>query len=120
MKGDKTMSNQNNQGNQNGNNLPANNGAPTNPPANGKKGGLKGFLNGIHRKYDAIRYSKAGKWIMRGLTVAAFGTASKVAYDKGVAKGKASVVPTVVTIQPIEPEEEATGTPAEESAVEEV
>lgn len=81
------------------------------------KGGLKGFVGGLRRKYDAVRYSKAGKWIMRGLTLVTIGGTAKVAYDKGVAKGKASVVPTVVTIERI-PEEEPETAP-EESAVEE-
>lgn len=101
------MSNQNN-GNQNGNNLPANNGQP-------EKKGLKAFLDGLHRKYDAVRYSKAGKWIMRGLTVATCAGTAKMAYDKGIAKGKASVVPTVVTIEKIP---ETTDAPAEEPAEE--
>lgn len=81
------------------------------------KGGLKGFVGGLRRKYDAVRYSKAGKWIMRGLTLAVIGGTGKVAYDKGIAKGKASVVPTVVTIEKI-PETEPETAPAEESTVE--
>ena len=97
--------NQNN-GNQNGNNLPVN-GQP-------EKKGLKAFLDGLRRKYDAVRYSKTGKWIMRGLTVATCAGTAKMAYDKGVAHGKASVVPTVVTIEKL-PETEA---PAEEPAEE--
>jgi hypothetical protein len=88
------------------------NGAPQNQP----KTGLKGLLQKAHRKYDEIRYSKAGKWIMRGLTVATIGGTAKVAYDKGLAKGKASVVPTVVTIEKIPDETE---TPAEAVEVEE-
>lgn len=100
------MSNQNN-GNQNGNNLPAN-GQP-------EKKGLKAFLDGLRRKYDAVRYSKTGKWIMRGLTVATCAGTAKMAYDKGVAQGKASVTPTIVTIEKI-PETE---TPVEEPAKEE-
>lgn len=106
--------------NQGNNNLPANGGAPA-PKAPEKKG-LKTFLDGLHRKYDAIRYSKTGKWVMRGLTLLTIGGTAKVTYDKGFAKGKASVVPTVVTIEKIpETAEESTEeAPAEEPAVEEV
>lgn len=78
-----------------------------------EKTGLKTFFDGLHRKYDAIRYSKAGKWVARGLTALAIGGVGKACYDKGVAKGKASVTPIVVTIEPI-PAEETTETPAEE------
>ena len=95
---------------------PANNGAPKAPKT---KAGLKGIIDGMHRKYDAVRYSKAGKWTMRVLTALTIGGTAKVAYDKGIAKGKASVVPTVVTIEKI-PEETTEEAPAEEeSAVEE-
>jgi hypothetical protein len=81
------------------------------------KGGFKGFVDGIHKKYDAIRYSKGGKWAARLLTLAAIGGTGKVCYDKGMAKGKASVVPTVVTIErTTETEPEAA---PEESTVEE-
>ena len=112
--------NQNNQGNQNGNNLPANNGAVTNPPANGKKGGLKGLLNATKRLYDTARYSKTGKWVAKIVTLAALGTTAKVAYDKGVVKGKASVTPTVVTIERIpDNAEKTTEAPAEEINAEE-
>lgn len=100
------MSDQNN-GNKNGNNLPAN-GQP-------EKKGLKGFLDGVHRKYDEIRYSKAGKWVARGLTALAIAGTGKACYDKGIIKGKASVVPTIVTIQQDIPETDA---PAEEPAEE--
>lgn len=82
------------------------------------KDGAKGFLNGLRRKYDAIRYSKAGKWVARGITALALVGTGKVAYDKGVAKGKASVPPTVVTIEPIPAEETAEEAPAEEEKTE--
>lgn len=78
-----------------------------------EKTGLKTFFDGLHRKYDAIRYSKAGKWVARGLTALAIGGTAKVAYDKGVLKGKASVTPTVVTISSMA-SEETTEAPAEE------
>lgn len=80
------------------------------------KGGLKGFIGGLRRKYDAIRYSKGGKWAARLLTLAAIGGTGKVCYDKGIAKGKASVVPTVVTIEKIQETEPETA--PEESTVE--
>lgn len=99
----------NQNGNQNGNNLPANNGQL-------EKKGLKTFLDGLHRKYDEIRYSKAGKWIMRGLTVATCAGTAKMAYDKGIVKGKASVCPTVVTIEKIPEETAPEETPAEENS----
>lgn len=102
------MGNQNQNGIIEGNT--ANTGATKAPK---EQTGLKTFFDGLHRKYDAIRYSKAGKWVARGLTALAIGGVGKACYDKGVAKGKASVTPTVVTIEPI-PAEEATETPAEE------
>lgn len=85
-----------------------------------EKAGFKGLLDKVHRTYDAIRYSKAGKWAARGLTLLTIGGTAKYAYDKGVVKGKASVVPTVVTIEKIPEAEAPAETPAEdESAVEE-
>ena len=98
----------NQNGNNQDNNLPVNAGQP--------KKGLKTFVDGMRRKYDAIRYSKAGKWVARGLTLLTIGGTAKVAYDKG----KASVKPTVVTIEKIPEETDpAAETPAEEeSAVE--
>lgn len=84
-----------------------------------EKTGFKGLLDKAHRAYDAIRYSKAGKWAARGLTLLTIGGTAKYAYDKGVVKGKASVVPTVVTIEKIPEAEAPAETPAEESAVEE-
>lgn len=79
------------------------------------KKGLKAFLDGLHRKYDAFRYSKTGKWIMRGVTAATIIGTGKVCYDKG----KASVKPTIVTIEKIPDEDPATEeAPAEEAAEE--
>lgn len=83
------------------------------------KKGIKAFVEKVHRGYDTVRYSKAGKWGARILTALTIGSAAKVAYDKGVEKGKASVVPTVVTIEKIPEAEAPAETPAEESAVEE-
>lgn len=108
------MGNQNQNGINGGNNLPANNGNPT--PE--KKGGLKTFLDNVHKKYDAIRYSKTGKWVARGLTLLAVGGTAKTCYDKGFKKGQASVTPTVVTIEPMAAEE-TTEAPAEEKEMEE-
>ena len=108
------MDNQKN-GNNQGNNLPVNAGQPGTP----EKKGLKMFIDGLHRKYDAVRYSKAGKWVMRGLTLLTIGGTAKAAYDKGFRKGKASVTPTVVTIEKLPETETPAETPAEEeSAVE--
>lgn len=107
------MGNQNQNGIIEGNNT-VNTGATKAP----KKTGLKTFFDGLHRKYDAIRYSKAGKWTVRALTALTIGGVGKVAYDKGVQKGKASVTPTVVTIEPINPAEETTEAPAEEKEME--
>jgi hypothetical protein len=101
----------NQNGNNQGNNLPVNAGQPGTP----EKKGLKAFIDGLHRKYDAVRYSKAGKWVARGLTALAIAGTGKACYDKGIAKGKASVVPTVVTVEPI-PAEETTEAPAEEKS----
>ena len=93
----------NQNGNNQGNNLPVNAGQPGTP----EKKGLKTFIDGLHRKYDAVRYSKAGKWVMRGLTLLT------------IAKGKASVTPTVVNIEKLPETETPAETPAEEeSAVE--
>lgn len=109
--------NQNNQGN-NGNNLPANNTGAGNQ--NQPKGGLKGLLNKTRRLYDTARYSKTGKWVAKIVTLAALGGTAKVAYDKGVVKGKASVTPTVVTIERIpDNAEKTTEAPAEEINAEE-
>lgn len=104
--------------NQGNNNQPVNGGTPA-PKA---PKGLKTFVDGLRRKYDQIRYSKAGKWGMRALTLLTIGGTAKVTYDKGFAKGKASVVPTVVTIEklPETTEESTEEAPAEEPAVEEV
>ena len=98
-------------GEKNGNNL-------ENGGNNGQqqpKKGLKAILDGLHRKYDAFRYSKTGKWIARGLTAATIIGTGKVCYDKG----KASVKPTIVTIEKIPDEDPATEeAPAEEAAEE--
>lgn len=81
-----------------------------------EKKGLKAFLGVVRRKYDAIRYSKYGKIGAKLLTLAAIGETANVAYKKG----KASVKPTVVTIEKIpETEAPAEEAPAEETVVEE-
>lgn len=88
----------------------------TNQEGKTGKGKFKGFVDVAHRKYDAFRYSKAGKWTARVLTLITLGATGKFCYDKG----KAAAVPTVVTIEKI-PETEPAETPAEaESATEEV
>ena len=101
------MENQNQdliQGNEQGNTRPA------------EKKGLKAVIGALQRKYDAVRYSKTGKAAAKLLTGIALLATGKVCYDKG----KASVKPTVVTIERIqESEVPAEETPAEESAVEE-
>lgn len=94
-----------------GNNT-ANTGATKAPK---EKTGLKKFLDGLHRKYDAVRYSKAGKWTVRALTALTIAGTGKVCYDKGISKGKASVTPTIVTVEPI-PAETPAETPAEEKS----
>lgn len=98
-------------GNNNGTNLTnGDNGGQQQP-----KKGLKAFLDGLRRKYDDFRYSKTGKWIARGLTAATIIGTGKVCYDKG----KASVKPTIVTIEKIPEEDPATEeAPAEEAAEE--
>lgn len=103
------MSNQNN-GNQNGNNGNNTALAATGPA----KKGLAGMADKAQRKLDALSNSKAWRWGKRILTGAALALTGKVCYDKGFSKGKASVVPTVVTIEKL-PETE---TPAEEPAEE--
>ena len=100
------MSNQN--GNQNGNNGGNNTG---NQP---EKKGLAGMADKAQRKLDALANSKGWRWGKRILTGAALALTGKVCYDKGFVKGKASVVPTIVTVEKL-PEE----TPAEEPAKEE-
>ena len=103
---------------ENNNGIIPNNGGNTGNPE--PKKGFKAFVEKVHRGYDTVRYSKAGKWGARILTALTIGSAAKVAYDKGVEKGKASVVPTVVTIEKIPEAEAPAETPAEdESAVEE-
>ena len=107
------MGNQNN-GNQNGNNCGSN--TVNNQP---EKKGLAGMADKAQRKLDALANSKGWKWGKRILTGAALALTGKVCYDKGVAKGKASVVPTVVTIEKLPETETPAETPAEESATEE-
>ena len=88
----------------------------TNQEGNGKtkESKLKALASAAIRKYDAVRYSKGGKIAAKVLTLFGLVTTGKYCYDKG----KASVTPTVVTIEKI-PEEPAE-TPAEaESATEE-
>lgn len=76
--------------------------------------GLKKLIDTARRKYDEIRYSKWGKIGAKVLTAAGLIGVGKTCYDKGIAKGKASAVPTVVTIERM-PETD----PAEEEAPEE-
>ena len=64
-----------------------------------EKKGLAKLLDTVHRKYDEIRYSRAGKIGAKILTGIGIGVTAKVAYDKGVEKGKSDVVPTVVYIE---------------------
>lgn len=64
-----------------------------------EKKGLAKLLDTVHRKYDAIRYSRAGKIGAKVLTVIGVGAAAKVGYDKGLEKGKKECVPTVVYIR---------------------
>ena len=105
------MSNQN--GNQNENNGGNNTG---NLPA---KKGLAGMADKAQRKLDALANSKAWRWGKRILTAGVVAVTGKVCYEKGFSKGKASVVPTVVTIEKLPETETPAETPAEESATEE-
>ena len=105
-------------GNQNGNNQNGNNGG-NNTGNQPEKKGLAGMADKAQRKLDALSNSKAWRWGKRILTGAALALTGKVCYDKGVAKGKASVVPTVVTIEKLPETETPAETPAEESATEE-
>lgn len=104
--------------NQNGNNQNGNNGG-NNTGNQPEKKGLAGMADKAQRKLDALANSKGWKWGKRILTGAALALTGKVCYDKGVAKGKASVVPTVVTIEKLPETETPAETPAEESATEE-
>lgn len=80
-----------------------------------KESKLKALASAAIRKYDTVRYSKGGKIAAKVLTLITLGATGKYCYDKG----KASVTPTVVTIEKI-PETEPAETPAEaESATEE-
>lgn len=79
---------------------------------NAPKKGLRKLCETVKRKYDEIRYSKYGKIGAKVLTVIGIVGVGKTCYDKGIVKGKASVVPTVVTIMP-------ETDPAEEEAPEE-
>ena len=67
----------------------------------------------VIRKYDQIKASKAGKWLIRGLKGL---TLIGVGYG-GYQLGKASVVPTIINVVPVEPEKEEPAT--EEEKVEE-
>lgn len=105
-------------GNQNGNNQNGNNGG-NNTGNQPEKKGLAGMADKAQRKLDALANSKAWRWGKRILTGAALALTGKVCYDKGFVKGKASVVPTVVTIEKLPETETPAETPAEESATEE-
>ena len=107
------MGNQNNGNNQNGNN-----GGNTIGKQPEKKG-LAGIADKAQRKLDALSNSKAWRWGKRILTAGVVAVTGKVCYDKGFVKGKASVMPTVVTIEKLPETETPAETPAEESATEE-
>lgn len=64
-----------------------------------EKKGLVKLLDTVHRKYDKIRYSRAGRIGAKVITVLGIGATAKVAYDKGLEKGKKECVPTVVYIE---------------------
>lgn len=64
-----------------------------------EKKGLAKLLDTVHRKYDEIRYSRAGKIGAKVITVFGIGATAKVAYDKGREQGKKECVPTVVYVE---------------------
>ena len=79
-----------------------------------EKKGLTKFIDTVIRKYEKVRYSKAGRITAKVLTGAGFVAAAKIGYDKGIK----SVKPVTVYIRDgvEEPKEEE---PAEEATVEE-
>ena len=99
--------------NQNGNQTCNNNGNNAGQP---EKKGFTGLADKAQRMKDTLSHSKAWTWTKRILTAGVIGLTGKVCYDKGVAKGKASVVPTVVTIEKIPEETAPEETPAEENS----
>lgn len=90
LKGDFTMENN---GIINGGN--GQNGAAVKP----EKKGVAKLIETVRRKYDEVRYSRAGKIVAKVVTVAGLVGVGKTCYDKGREKGKTEVVPTVVYIE---------------------
>lgn len=64
-----------------------------------EKKGVAKLIETVRRKYDEVRYSRAGKIVAKVVTVAGLVSVGKTCYDKGREKGKAEVVPTVVYIE---------------------
>lgn len=83
-----------------------------------EKKGIAKFIEGVRRKYDAIRYSKGGKVAAKALTALGLVAVGKTCFDKGLEKGKASVTPTVVYVDKTQDETATEETPAEEAAEE--
>ena len=71
------------------------NGAAVKP----EKKGVAKLIETVRRKYDEVRYSRAGKIVAKVVTVAGVAGVAKTCYDKGREKGKTEVVPTVVYIE---------------------
>lgn len=90
------------------------NGEGQNTPVTTEKKGMAKFIDTVIRKYERVRYSKAGRITAKVLTGAGFVAAAKIGYDKGIK----SVKPVTVYIRDgvEEPKEEE---PAEEATVEE-
>lgn len=84
-------------------------------PAMKEKKGPAKIVEAARRKYDAVRYSKGGRIAAKIVTGGFLILAAKLGYDKG----KASVKPATIVVQPIPEEPEPTEPvtdPAEEEA----
>jgi hypothetical protein len=74
------------------------------------------MLETIRRKYDEVRYSRAGKIVAKVVTAAGFVGVSKICYDKGREKGQAEAVPTVIYVEKDSGETTETETNVEQPA----
>lgn len=107
LKGDFTMENSIINGG-NGQNV----GAAVKP----EKKGIAKLIETVRRKYDEVRYSRAGKIVAKVVTVAGVACVAKTCYDKGVEKGKTEVVPTVIYVEKDSGETTETETNVEQPA----
>lgn len=88
------------------------NGAAVKP----EKKGVAKLIETVRRKYDEVRYSRAGKIVAKVVTVAGVAGVAKTCYDKGREKGRAEAVPTVIYVEKDSGETTETETNVEQPA----